>query len=296
MSTYRVWLAKFLTIIVMMLFVVPFMIGIVRAAIDTKPPGQVAVVELEGMILDTSDVLKSLYEQAKTDAIKSIVLRVNSPGGAVAPSEELYWAIMKIREKKPVVASLGAVAASGGFYAASAANKIFAQRGTQTGSIGVVLQLPNIEKVMDKVGVEVTTIKSGALKDVGNFFRGLSEPEKAYLEKASHRIHENFISAVASGRNLPVEKVRAAADGRMILGSEAKELGLIDEYGDIYDAARASLALAHVETKPDEMPKLVHSGQPKGFIERMLKTSLEIPAKMVAAVAASGEQFFLVGE
>ena len=131
----------------------------------------VAVVKLDSMIMDSEDIVKELYKQADDKKVKAIVLRINSPGGAVGPSQDIYSAVASIKKIKPVVASMGAVAASGGLYAALGASKVYAQAGTMTGSIGVVLQIPNVSAITDKYGFKMTTIKAGALKDVGNMYR-----------------------------------------------------------------------------------------------------------------------------
>jgi len=277
MKEYKIWLAKVLTVIVIILVVVPIISGAASAVKSVLGP-KVAVIELAGVIEDASDTLKALYTEARDDNTKAIVLRVDSPGGAVAPSEEIYNAVRRLKAEKPIVVSMGSQAASGGLYSSLAASKIFCQPGTQTGSIGVILQIPNFTSVADKVGVHMVTIKSGALKDAGNSFRPMTEEERKFLEDVAARVHKNFTQAVEEGRNLPADKVKAFADGRVLLGSEAKELGLVDEFGDIYDAARAALALAKVELKPTDVPNLVYVSEKKGFIERALESQSLIPA------------------
>ncbi len=277
MKEYKVWLAKLITVVVVVLVVVPLVSGAASAVKSVMGP-KVAVIELAGIIEDSSEVLKALYEEVRDKDTKAVVLRVDSPGGAVAPSEDLFYAVKKLKEEKPIVVSMGSLAASGGLYSSLAASKIYCQPGTQTGSIGVILQVPNFTTIADKVGVQMVTIKSGALKDAGNQFRPMTEDERRFLEDIAHRVHENFIQAVSAGRGIPLEKVKSFADGRVLLGSEAKELGLVDEFGDIYDAARAALALAKVELKPDEVPNLVYASKKKSFIERALDARSLVPA------------------
>ena len=230
------------------------------------------------MITDASEVLKALYSEARNKDTKAIVLRIDSPGGAVAPSEEIYNAVRRLKAEKPIVVSMGSMAASGGLYSAASASKIFCQPGTQTGSIGVIMQVPNFSTIADKVGVSMITIKSGALKDVGNQFRPMTEDDRRFLEEVAARVHKNFIQAIAEGRKLSVDKVEKFADGRVLLGSEAKDLGLVDGFGDIYDAAREALVLAKVELKADQIPNLVYANKKKNFLERALDSETLIPS------------------
>jgi protease IV len=286
MKEYKIWLAKILTVIVLTFVIVPFVAGGVLAASSMGGP-KVSVVELSGVIEDASDVLKSLYSASRDKDIKAIVLRVDSPGGAVAPSEEIYHAVKKLKAEKPIVVSMGSVAASGGLYSSAGASRIFCQPGTQTGSIGVVMQIPNFTTIAKTVGVDMITVKSGALKDTGNQFRPMTDDERKFLEGTASKVHDAFIKAVSEGRNIPEEKVRSFADGRVLLGSEAKELGLVDDFGDIYDAGRAALTLAHVELKPEEVPNLVFTGKKKGFLAKAFDSASSIPAMIEDATRPS---------
>ena len=277
MGEYKVWLAKLLTIIVIIMVVTPIVGGAMSAVSGSLGP-KVAVIELSGVITDASEVLKALYREARNKDTKAIVLRIDSPGGAVAPSEEIYNAVRRLKAEKPIVVSMGSMAASGGLYSAASASKIFCQPGTQTGSIGVIMQVPNFSTIADKVGVSMITIKSGALKDVGNQFRPMTEEDRRFLEEVAARVHKNFIQAIAEGRKLSVDKVEKFADGRVLLGSEAKDLGLVDGFGDIYDAAREALVLAKVELKADQIPNLVYANKKKNFLERALDSETLIPS------------------
>ncbi len=277
MGEYKVWLAKLLTIIVIIMIITPIVGGAMSAVGGSLGP-KVAVIELSGVITDASEVLKALYSEARNKDTKAIVLRIDSPGGAVAPSEEIYNAVRRLKAEKPIVVSMGSMAASGGLYSAASASKIFCQPGTQTGSIGVIMQVPNFSTIADKVGVSMITIKSGALKDVGNQFRPMTEDDRRFLEEVAARVHKNFIQAIAEGRKLSVDKVEKFADGRVLLGSEAKDLGLVDGFGDIYDAAREALVLAKVELKADQIPNLVYANKKKNFLERALDSETLIPS------------------
>jgi protease-4 len=217
---------------------------------------RVGVVEIIGAISDSKRALKELKEFKENDAVKAIVVRVDSPGGAVGPSQEIFDAIRKIRETKKVVVSMGSMAASGGFYIACAGDKVFANAGTLTGSIGVIMQIPNVSGVMKWAGVEMNTITAGKLKDAGSPFRPMNEDEKKYFTSVLADVHEQFIQAVADGRKLPVEEVRPYADGRVFSGRQAKEWKLIDEVGGIDAAVAEAAKLGGIEGEPKvEYPK-----------------------------------------
>jgi protease-4 len=285
MREYKLWLAKLVTILLIVLLGLPLIGGLI-ATVEKVGGERVAVIELSGVIEDASDVLKALYQEARHDDTKAIVLRVDSPGGAVAPSEEIYAAVKKLKSEKPIVVSMGSMAASGGLYSSLAASKIFCQPGTQTGSIGVIMQIPNFATIADKVGFSMITVKSGALKDAGNQFRPMTPEERAFLEGTANKVHDNFIKAVAEGRAIPEAKVRQFADGRVILGVEAKQLGLIDDFGDIYDAGRSALELAKVELKPDELPNLVFINRKRGFLSKLAEASSSLPSLVSGASTA----------
>ena len=285
MREYFVWLAKILTFCVVLFVIVPaLLVGTLAASkgamtpdsFDTKK-NQVAVIELNGEISDTQEVLEELYKQANNPKIEAIVLRVDSPGGAVAPSQDIYGAVMKLKEKKPIVSSMGAVAASGGFYAAIGASKVVAQPGTMTGSIGFILQVPNLTRVMNLVGVEMITIKSGKLKDAGNMFRPMASEETEYLENTAHTVHEQFIRDVAGARKLPIDKVREFADGRVIMGEDAKNLGLVDEFGSVYDAARVALSLKGITLPASDTPELFYPKDSFKEFKKYFKTISTLP-------------------
>jgi protease-4 len=281
MSEYKVWLAKIVTLVLLALVIIPMIAGGLAAAGKISGP-RVAVVEMEGPIEDATDVLKALYQEARNKDSKAIVLRVDSPGGAVAPSEEVYNAVKRLKAEKPIVVSMGSVAASGGLYSALSASKIFCQPGTQTGSIGVIMQIPNFSNVADKVGVSMVTVKSGALKDVGNQFRPMTEEERKFLESTASKVHSIFIQAVVEGRKIPESKVREFADGRLIIGHEAKQIGLVDDFGDIYDAAREALKLAGVTLATDELPNLHYANRKKNVLDKLLDASSSVTSAVSA--------------
>ena len=282
MRAYFLWLAKFLTVIVVFFFVVPFLIIMAAAAVAHAPgaagphvsKNSVAVVELSGMISDSKEVLEDLYEQAEDDHVQGIVLRIDSPGGAVGPSQEIFSAVRSLKAKKPIVASMGAVAASGGLYSALGASRILCQPGTLTGSIGVIFQVPNFSKIAEKVGVDFVTVKSGKLKDVGNTFRPMTDEEREFLQGTVSEAYEDFVKAVSESRGLEIGKVREFADGRVLLGSQAKELKLVDGYGDVMDAARLVFELAGKPLEADKMPKVFYTKDKFQKFAKMIGSSL----------------------
>ncbi|RMG44059.1 MAG: signal peptide peptidase SppA [Candidatus Dadabacteria bacterium] len=280
MKEYFIWLAKFLTVLLVVFLVVPVFAAVVLVAMESLIEGKnlvgsgknvVAVVELEGEIESSKDVVNELYKQARDKEVKGIVLRINSPGGAVGPSQDIYDAVRKIKKIKPVIASMGSVAASGGFYSALGASKIFCQPGTLTGSIGVILQVPNFSAIADKYGFKMVTVKSGKMKDVGNPFRGMKPEEKAFLESTVKKVHAQFVDAVVKGRGLPLEKVKEFADGRVIVGSDAKKLGLVDGFGGVRTAARAVFDELGKPLKENEYPELRYRKEPLEDFKKALR-------------------------
>jgi len=212
---------------------------------------RVAVVELEGMIIDVEDLLRELKTHRENPQIKAVVIRINSPGGVVGPSQELHDALLRLRKAgKPVVASLGAVAASGGYYVAVGADQIYANPGTLTGSIGVIMQMANVESLMKKVGVDYVVVKAGHYKDLGNFSRPMSVEERRVLQALLDDVHAQFIGAVAAGRRIEESQVRQFADGRVFSGVQAVRLRMVDELGGLEDAIDRAARMAGLEGPP----------------------------------------------
>jgi len=218
---------------------------------------KIALLRLEGVIFDSREIIKELQKYGSDPEIKAILLRIDSPGGAVAPSQEIYDAVIKIQEagEKKLVTSMGTVAASGGYYIASATDLIIANPGTLTGSIGVIMQLTNVEGLFEKVGLESVTIKSGRNKDVGSPFRKMQPKERALLQSVLDDVHEQFIEAVSKGRSLDLEAVRALSDGRVFTGRQAKDVGLVDELGGLERAIERTAELAGIEGRPEVIEK-----------------------------------------
>ena len=212
---------------------------------------KVAIVELEGLIVDVDDLVRELKAHRENPVVRAVVLRINSPGGVVAPTQELHDALRRVRAAgKPVVASLGAVAASGGYYAAVAADRIYANPGTLTGSIGVIMQLANVEALMKKVGVDYVVVKAGAFKDTPSFARAMTLEERRVLQALLDDVHGQFIGAVAAGRQLDRREVAGFADGRVFSGVQAKALRMVDALGGLEDAIDAAAMLAGLPKPP----------------------------------------------
>ncbi len=205
---------------------------------------RIGVVPVEGVISDSFDIRQNLEDFGKDDSIVAVVVRIDSPGGGVAASQEIYDAILQLRKKKKVVASMGSVAASGGLLIACAADKIVANPGTITGSISAIMQFANIEELLGKIGVKSSVVKSGPYKDIGSPVREMTPEERQIIQELVDDIYNQFIDVIVEGRNLPREQVMAIADGRLFSGRKAKELGLVDQMGDLSAAARTASELA----------------------------------------------------
>ena len=208
---------------------------------------KIGVIPLEGPILDSGPILTQLIKFRKDDGIKAIILRIDSPGGGVGPSQEIYREVRRTIETKKVIASLGSLAASGGYYVASASNKIVANPGTITGSIGVIMEFLRLENLLKKIGVSFEVLKSGEFKDLGSPHREMSEREKALIMALIKDVQKQFVDAVARGRGMSEAEVMKIADGRIFSGAQAKELGLVDSLGNFQDAVQLAKEIAEIK-------------------------------------------------
>ncbi len=208
---------------------------------------KIGVIPIDGTISSSQTITSQLVKFKKDEDIKAIILRINSPGGAVGPTQEIYREVRKTLPVKKVIASMSTVAASGGYYVAAAANKIIAAPGTITGSIGVIMQFIQLEGLLDKIGVRFEVLKSGEFKDIGSPDRKMTERDRKMLNELIQDIQEQFVNGVAKGRNMPVEKVRKIADGRVFSGARAKELGLVDALGNFQDAVELAKEMAGIK-------------------------------------------------
>lgn len=218
---------------------------------------KIAVIELEGVITDSRDIVRQFKKYRDDASVVAIVFRVDSPGGGITPSQEIFDMVKKTREVKPVIVSMGSVAASGGYYVACAADTIVANPGTITGSIGVIIQYPNVEKLLDKVGVKFTTIKSGQFKDALSPYRDMTKNETDYLQNFVMNAYDQFVQAVAAERKLDTSYVRTYADGRVYTGEQAKALKFVDVLGTYDDAILIAARRAGME-KPELVKERKH--------------------------------------
>ena len=247
---------------------------------------KIAIVEVRGVIAQSSGIIEEIRQYAEEDGVKAIVLRIDSPGGGVGPSQEIYREIQRIRAKthKKVVASFGSVAASGGYYIACATDRIVSNPGTITGSIGVIMEFTNLEELFKKIGIKGVVIKSGEHKDMGSPLREMTPEEKKLMQGVIDNVHDQFIDAVANGRKLDREKVAQIADGRIMTGEQAKEVGLVDEIGNLQDAIDTTARLAGIRGKPNVIyPKrkvsiwdLLMKDMANAFIETLNEKGFEL--------------------
>lgn len=236
----------FLTFLLITLFMIAFTKGNQAFRLGDK----VAIVEIDGIITDPTPINKHIIKLGEREDVKAIVLRIDSPGGSVGASQEIYQEVKRIGDRKKVVASMGSVAASGGYYIATAAHKIVANPGTITGSIGVIMEFANVEELLSKLGLKGYVIKSGEYKDIGSPLRGMREDEKRLIQGVIEDVHQQFIEVVAANRGLDADKVRGLADGRIFTGAQAIKVGLVDRLGNLQDAIDVAASMAGIEGKP----------------------------------------------
>ncbi|KAF0216252.1 MAG: protease [Geobacteraceae bacterium] len=246
------WLGVVIVALFFLLFVAS--VCVITSLLGEKKPfvvgGGVGLVEVKGLIIDPQDTVKQLHDFKKDENVKAVVLRIDSPGGVVGPSQEIYDEVKKLAAQKKVVVSMGSIAASGGYYIAAPATKILANPGTITGSIGVLMKFSNIEGLMGKVGLKAFTLKTGKYKDVGSPVRPMSAQEKAMLQNVIESTHGQFVRAVAEGRKLPLEEVKGLADGRIFSGEQALALKLVDRLGTLQDAIEEAGKMAGIKGEP----------------------------------------------
>ncbi len=244
-----------------------------------SPSGEIALVRIQGMLMDSQNIVRQLSNYRHNPNVRGIVLRIDSPGGAVAPAQEIYNEIMKLKaDHKTVYASMGTVAASGGYYIACAANYVLANPGTLTGSIAAVMAFSNIEELTDKIGVKPIIIKSGKYKDVGSPLRGMKPEERKILQGVVDDVHQQFVQAVAKGRGLPVSEVNEIADGRIMTGQQALTLKLVDEMGGLEKTIELLAKKIGVEGRP----KVIEEKEKTPFFDWLLQSSL--PSRLAATL------------
>jgi len=256
MSKTAKWLIGiFAVLAIFFFFIVAFFMMLFNDSdtedVSSGSAGTIAVVELNEEIVSSQHIVQQLKRYRENTAVRAIVLRVDSPGGGVAASQEIYEEVKKTREYgKPIVVSMGAVAASGGYYVAVGASRIVANPGSITGSIGVISQFMHVNALLEKIGVTSTTIKSGKLKDAGSPFRTPNEEDKKYFQEMIDDIYDQFVSTVAKERKLEKSLVKKYADGRVFTGRKAYELRLIDTLGTYQDAIKIAAQMAEIYGTP----------------------------------------------
>ena len=246
----------FLAIVILFLFIFIFLAGIGSGLLlsgdsSFSSGDKVAVLRVEDVILDSRIYLESIETITKDDKVKALVVRIDSPGGAVGPSQEIFSELKGLGKELPIVASIGGVGASGGYYIACAAEKIYANPGAITGSIGVIAQFASYEKLLDWAKIDVEVITSGKYKDVGSAFREMSAEDKQYIQQLIDNVYEQFKVAVATSRDLDTKEIDSVADGKIYTGEQALNLKLIDELGTINDAISAAGKLGGIEGEPE---------------------------------------------
>lgn len=238
---------------------------------------KIALIELIEPIMSSESTVQQFKKYRENRSVKAIVFRVESPGGGVAASQEIYEEVKKTRDSgKPVVVSMGSVAASGGYYVSCGASRIVANPGTLTGSIGVIFQFLQVTDLMKKIGVDQATFKSGKLKDAGSPFRKMNADDQKYFDGLIADVYDQFVNVVSTERKLDVKYVKRFADGRVFTGRQAREYGFIDTLGTFEDAVAIAAKLGGIEGKP----RIVKEYRRKNFLERVLGEAVTDVAKL----------------
>jgi protease IV len=236
---------------------------------------KVAIVAIEGVITGSEDIIREIDDFAKDDRVKAIVLRIDSPGGSVAPSQEIFDAVVEAGKKKRIVASMGSVAASGGYLIACGADKIVANPGTITGSISAIMHFANLQELMRKIGVSSSVVKSGKYKDIGSPAREMTDEEKILIQQLVDDVYDQFLDTVSQRRKMPKEDVRLLADGRILTGRQAQRAGLVDFLGNQKYAVRLAGKMAGIEGEPE----VVHPAPKKSFFLDFLFENMAMSVK-----------------
>lgn len=253
---------------------------------------KIGVINIRGKIDNSTRVLSQIENFTKDSHIKAIIIRINSPGGNVGASQEIFHELKKASRKKVIVASMENIAASGAYYIACGANKIIANPGTITGSIGVIVEFIQAKELLKKLGIGLEVIKTGEFKDLGSPYREITEKERELIQKLILDIREQFVRDVSSSRHLPFEKVNKIADGRIFTGKEAKELGLVDTLGNFMDAIELAKRMAGIKGEP----KLVYPKKERiGLLELLFSSLSKVIIKKMEGNKLSGIYYLWPG-
>jgi protease-4 len=253
---------------------------------------KVGIIPIEGIIGDAGELIEQINEFADDRGIRAVVLRIDSPGGGVVPSQEIYQAVRELKKKKKVVASMGSVAASGGYLIAVAADRIVANPGSITGSISTVMHYANVEDLMKKVGVRSSVVKSGKFKDIGSPAREMTAEERSLIQAIVDDIYDQFVRTIAENRKLPLQRIFELADGRIFSGRQARDLGLVDDLGGLQDAVLLAGKLSGMEGNPE----IVHGMKKKTTLLKYLMgsmTSAVVEEIKGQTVESRGAQYLL---
>ncbi len=264
-------------VILFLIFLILFFINRGGDIVETIPDNSIGVITISGIITKSEDVIKDLKKFSKDKHIKAVIIKLNSPGGGVVPSQEIYSEILRIRKKKRVYAYFQSVAASGAYYIASACNKIVSNPGSITGSIGVILEFTNFEKLFDKLGIKAVVVKSGKFKDTGNPFRPVTEEEKALLNSVVLNIYNQFLKAVSINRHIPVEKLKKIADGRVFSGEQALHYKLVDQTGTFEDLVDVIKKECNITGEP----KIIYAAKKKNLLNKLIEDSEKAFLKLI---------------
>jgi len=264
-------LAKRLLFLALILLALVGISSITSEWVQQGTKNRIGIVDITGLITDSQYITNQVKKFRQDKRIRGIILRIDSPGGAVGPSQEIYGEVLKTRESgKTIYASMGALAASGGYYIASAAEKIFANPGTLTGSIGVIMAFSNAKGLMEKIGLQPEIVKAGEYKDIGSPARAMTQKERNLLQSVVTDVHQQFIEAVASGRDISVAEVTKIADGRILTGRQAYSLNLVDQIGGLQVSIDQ---LAH-KVGIIGSPKIIKETPRVGFLDWVLKSTV----------------------
>jgi protease-4 len=276
--------------IFLLFFVLVLLLSRCSGRFEGLPVGdKVGVIEVSGVLTVSEPIVKQLNAFKRDDSIKAVVLRVNSPGGGVAPSQEVYDEVARVAARKPVVVSMASVAASGGYYISLPAHRILANPGSITGSIGVLMEFTNFEELFKKVGLKNQVVKSGAHKDIGSPLRPMTAADRAILQGMIDDVYDQFVSAVSQGRKMDAVQVRKLADGRIFSGRQAQKAGLVDELGGLQDGIRVAAEMAGIEGEP----RVVYPPEKKeNFLQYLIEeTATRVGRCLEQRYGASGLQY-----
>jgi protease IV len=271
-------------------FVCVLALVIVAESIGKVSGDRIGIVEIEGMISASKETMDTIIDFKEDPTIKAVILRINSPGGAVGPTQEIFREVTKLKKVKKVYVSMGTTCASGGYYIASAGDKLYANPSSITGSIGVIMQLMIVDDILKKIGISSNTIKAGEFKDAGTPFRKMTASEKSYMEGVVRSIYDQFIDDIAMGRKMEVEVVKKIAEGRIYTGTQALKIGLIDGIGNFYDTVDALKNAAHLKGKP----VLVYTEKPFSFSRLIFGTFSQDISKEISNRVFSSPFSFLM--